>query len=256
MPTRRDGRVEPGQPVRTAFSAGAWNRAQDAADVVLGQRDGFDADGPIYGSAPYTALPCKNVSGQTVPRWGVLAITGLEVAPTGVTGPATAQYEQSPVLRGSTPTTSTNDLFGVAVEPIANNAIGRLAVDGLVQVKLEVRNTADATAGPKASTSELQSGGNGAAIIYKESGTGADKWALVRIGAGRGTVRLGTVAATWSKGATATVTQQAGDGTALSPATTFTATNYFATVTVSSGTRRVACALIDSTWVLIAAECA
>jgi hypothetical protein len=52
------------------------------------------------------------------------------------------------------------------------------------------------------------------------------------------------------------VTQQAGDGTALSPATTFTATNYFATVTVSSGTRRVACALIDSTWVLIAAECA
>jgi hypothetical protein len=131
-----------------------------------------------------------------------------------------------------------------------------LAVDGLVQVKLEVRNTADATAGPKASTSELQSGGNGAAIIYKESGTGANKWALVRIGAGRGSVRLGTVGSTWTKGNTATVTQQNGDGTALSPSTTFTATNYFATVTVPSAPRRVACALIDSTWTLIAAECA
>jgi hypothetical protein len=252
---RKDGRVEPGQPLSSAISARAWNRAQDAADIVLGQRPGVTADAASYRGAPYIALPCKNVSGQTVPRWGVLAITGLEIAPTGVTGPATSQYERSPVLRGSTPTTSTNDSFGVAVEPIANNSIGMMAVDGLVQVKLEVRNAADATAGPKASTAELQSGGSGAAIIYKESGTGANKWALVRIGAGRGTVRLGTVAATWSKGATATVTQQAGDGTALSPATTFTATNYFATVTVSSGTRRVACALIDSTWVLIAAEC-
>ena len=253
---RRDGRIEAGQSLNSAISARAWNRAQDAADLVLGQRPGMNADAASYGGAPYIALPCKNVSGQTVPRWGVLAITGLEVAPTGATGPATSQYERSPVLRGSTPTTSTNDAFGVAVEPIANNSIGMLAVDGLVQVKLEVRNAADATAGPKASTAELQSGGNGAAIIYKESGTGADKWALVRIGAGRGTVRLGTVAVTWNKGATATVTQQAGNGTALSPATTFTATNYFATVTVSSGTRRVACALIDSTWVLIAAECA
>ena len=253
---RRDGRIEAGQSLNSAISARAWNRAQDAADLVLGQRPGINAGPSAYGGAPFIALPCKNVSGQTVPRWGVLAITGLEVAPAGATGPATSQYEQSPVLRGSTPTTSTNDSFGVAVEPIANNSIGMLAVDGLVQVKLEVRNAADATAGPKASTAELQSGGNGAAIIYKESGTGADKWALVRIGAGRGTVRLGTVAATWNKGATATVTQQAGDGTALSPATTFTATNYFATVTVSSGTRRVACALIDSTWVLIAAECA
>jgi hypothetical protein len=40
MPSRRDGRVEPGQPIKTAFSASAWNRAQDAADIVLGQRPG------------------------------------------------------------------------------------------------------------------------------------------------------------------------------------------------------------------------
>jgi len=33
---RSDGRVRPGQKIDTAFSARAWNRAQDAADVVLG----------------------------------------------------------------------------------------------------------------------------------------------------------------------------------------------------------------------------
>jgi len=35
---RSDGRVRPGQKLDTAFSARAWNRAQDAADVVLGDR--------------------------------------------------------------------------------------------------------------------------------------------------------------------------------------------------------------------------
>lgn len=68
-------------------------------------------------------------------------------------------------------------------------------------------------------------------------------------------IRLGTISATWSKGSTATVTQQNGDGTAMAGSPTFTAKNYFSTVTVLSGTKRVACALIDATWVLIAAEC-
>lgn len=45
MPSRRDGRIEAGQPLRTAISAAAWNRAQDAADIVLGQRPGFAAAG-------------------------------------------------------------------------------------------------------------------------------------------------------------------------------------------------------------------
>jgi hypothetical protein len=260
MPTRRDGRIEPGQPLKTAISAAAWNRAQDAADMLMGQRPGFGAGALGGDGSPYTALPCKNVTASAVPRWGVLAISGLEITPSGTTGPATSQFESVPVLRGDTPATTTGDQFVIAVEPIAAGAIGRVAVDGVVQTKLEVRNAAHQSAGPKGSTTELVTGSPGAAVLWRESGTGAGKWALVRIGAGAGSgggaVRLGTIAATWTKGATATVTQQAGDGTALSPATTFTATNYFATVTVPSGTRRVACALIDSTWVLIAAECA
>jgi hypothetical protein len=40
MPRRPDGRIEPGQKLARAISARAWNRAQDAADIVLGERTG------------------------------------------------------------------------------------------------------------------------------------------------------------------------------------------------------------------------
>lgn len=38
-----DGRIEKGQRLSTAISARAWNRAQDAADIVLGVRPGVAA---------------------------------------------------------------------------------------------------------------------------------------------------------------------------------------------------------------------
>jgi hypothetical protein len=41
MARRIDGRIEPGQKISTALSARAWNRAQDAADIVLGERLGL-----------------------------------------------------------------------------------------------------------------------------------------------------------------------------------------------------------------------
>lgn len=48
-----DGRIEKGQRLSTAISARAWNRAQDAADIVLGARPG------VTGDAQSTArLPC------------------------------------------------------------------------------------------------------------------------------------------------------------------------------------------------------
>ena len=46
------GRVEKGQSLRSAFSARAWNRAQDAADIVLGARPGLEAI-----SGPASTLP-------------------------------------------------------------------------------------------------------------------------------------------------------------------------------------------------------
>lgn len=72
---------------------------------------------------------------------------------------------------------------------------------------------------------------------------------------GGSSIRLGTIDATWSKGATATVTQINGDGSAIDNNPTFTARNWFATVTVSGCTKKVACANVRGTWLLISAEC-
>lgn len=43
MATRKDGRIEAGQRLSRAISARAWNRAQDAADIVLGSRPSLAA---------------------------------------------------------------------------------------------------------------------------------------------------------------------------------------------------------------------
>jgi hypothetical protein len=46
------GRVEKGQSLRSAFSARAWNRAQDAADIVLGARPGIEAVNGLTSTLP------------------------------------------------------------------------------------------------------------------------------------------------------------------------------------------------------------
>jgi len=228
-PTRSDGRIESGQKLSTAISARAWNRAQDAADIVLGERTVFGADAAAYKSAPYTWVYGRTTS--AVSRWAVVAITGVAVTPTSTdTDAATVQFQSMPIVTLGTPSGSSK-ACGVAIEPIAANGIGKVAVAGAVQVKkADLHKLTDKT------------------VLWEDA-----NWALVVLQGA--SIRLGTISATWTKGQTATVTMQSGDGAAVSPTVTFTATNYFATVTVASGTRRVACARIDNTWVLIAAEC-
>lgn len=55
---RQDGRIEPGQKLSKAISARAWNRAQEAADVVLGSRQGFAADSFGFGTMGIV-VPCR-----------------------------------------------------------------------------------------------------------------------------------------------------------------------------------------------------
>lgn len=226
---RADGRIEPGQPIAGAISARAWNRAQDAADIVLGARPGLTVGDGRKPEKPYAWVYCK--PSVAVARWGILAITGVEVTPTSSeTDAATISFQDTPIITAGS-TSSTTTAWCVAVEPIASGSIGRVAVAGVVQIKSSDFNKAA-----------------GAQLLWKNS-----NWALIQIGGG---LRLGTISASWAKGATATVTEQDGDGTVRTGAPTFTAINYFSAITVSSGTRRVACGKVDDRWILIAAECA
>lgn len=242
--------VAPGQSLSLAAAQVNWINEQMRRSPAAAPRGGDF-------SAPYTWVYVRNSSGAAVTRWGILAITGVEIAPTYTTvaDRATNQFQAMPLLTGGTPTVTTT-AWCVTIEPIAAGKVGKAAVSGVVQCKVDVASEGHALVKCKASTAELQTDSSGEGLIlWKDAGTGAGKWALVRLGDGGGGVRLGTISATWSKGSTATVTRQNGDGTAIAGSPTFTAKNYFATVVVPSGTKRVACALVDATWVLIAAEC-
>lgn len=210
---RPDGRLEQGQPIRGAISARAWNRAQDAADLVLGAHSGIEG---VQGSPvlkPYTWCYCQ--PSVTVARWGVLAITGVQITPTSSSGGATASFEEMPVLTGGTPSATTT-AWCVAVEPIESGKVGRVAVGGVVQCK-----SADLG---KAS---------GAHVLWKDS-----NWALIRIQAG---VIRGTFSGTWTKGSTTTVTD------AVISGATYTAKNYIATLSGSV----CLIAYVADEWVLV-----
>jgi hypothetical protein len=210
---RPDGRLEPGQPLRGAISARAWNRAQDAADLVLGANPGTEG---VPGSPvlkPYTWVYCK--PSVTVARWGVLAITGMEITPTSSSGGATASFEEMPVLTGGTPSATTTP-WCVAVEPIESGKIGRVAVGGVVQLKAADLGKA-----------------SGAHVLWKDS-----NWALIRMQAG---VIRGTFSGTWTKGSTTTVTDAVVSGA------TYTAKNYIATLSGSV----CLIAYVADEWVLV-----
>lgn len=176
MPARQDGRIEKGQKVATAISARAWNRAQQASDIVLGASPEVIAGQAPGPSRPYTWVYCK--ASVTVDRWGILAISGLEVTPTSTsTDTATVSFQDAPVLTGGTPSATTT-AWCVAVEPIESGKIGRVAVAGVVQCKASIGDSSHKFVRAKASTTELESATIGEGLIlWKGSG-----WALIRLG--------------------------------------------------------------------------
>jgi hypothetical protein len=168
--------VNQGDPIRLAASQiNGLNR-------LLNPGAGFGSQPAVEQPTPYTWVLAKNTTSSEVPRWGVLAITGMDITP-GSNTTATSQFEQLPVVAGGTPSDTTT-AWCVAVEPIAAGKIGRVAIGGVVQVKVEVANASHVFAKCKASTSELKSTDNGEGVILWK---GSGQWALVRLGNGRGT---------------------------------------------------------------------
>jgi hypothetical protein len=230
-------KVRPGQPLR--ITAKAWNRVLDTVST----RPEFVGEEGAYGRINHV-IQIKNTTSSAVPKWGVLLITGVVNDPS-VGEASLAQYQDIPILKGSTPSESTAGKFVVAVEPIAAGKIGRAAIDGVVQCKVEIANADDKFVRCKASTAELKTGSSGdGLILWKQAGTGTNKWALVRLGASRPLVR-GTFTAPWSKGDTKTVTDAAAGGT------TYTSVKNYLTPITGSGTKDCLIAYVAGEWVLI-----
>lgn len=178
--TRRDGRVEPGQKIASAFSARAWNRAQDAADLVLDERGRFGA-GPQAGRelAPNVVL-IRNGTNLDVPLLGVLGISDVAITPS-----QDSQFAWKQLLIGAVPVLATHrDRFVIALEPIAAGTIGRAAIGGMFACKVHVTSTLHRFATVKdGDRTQLQSASCGPMQLVwtdpSESGViGLNKWAI------------------------------------------------------------------------------
>jgi hypothetical protein len=200
---RPDGRIEPGQPLRGAISARAWNRAQDAADIVLGANPGTAG---VTGSPvlkPYTWVYCK--PSVTVARWGVLAITGVAITPTSSSGGATASFEEMPVLTGDTPEAKTT-AWCVAVEPIESGKIGKVAVGGVVQAQVNVSTDSFLEyVKPRPGTTTFCTSAFGTArILWLADGGYSTRWAIIQLGCPGG-IAEGEFYGRWDYGTAKTV---------------------------------------------------
>lgn len=167
MSTDPRGHVRPGQTLALAASQVNWINEQMRKGGV-GTTPGKDF------RSPYTWVYAKNNTGSNLARWGVMAITGVEVTPTANDDDAaTVQYCTMPVLTGGAPA-DVVEKWCVAIEPIESGKIGRVAVDGAVQVrKVDLPKLAGAT------------------VLWKD-----DNWALVR--PGDNAIRLGKTQTDWN----------------------------------------------------------
>jgi hypothetical protein len=178
--TRRDGRIESGQKLSSAISARAWNRAQDAADLVLGDQARFGA-GPQAGRelAPNVVL-IRNGTNLDVPLLGVLGITDVAITPQ-----QDSQFAWKQLLIGAVPVLATHrDRFVVCLEPISAGAIGRAAIGGMFACKVHVTSTLHRFATVKdGDRTQLQSAACGPMQLvwtdaFGNNTTGLNKWAI------------------------------------------------------------------------------
>jgi hypothetical protein len=218
-------KVRPGEPVRVASQA--WNKIID--QVVTKPR--FDGN---TSAPPQTnfRVRVRNNTSTGIPRWGVLQVSNILEAPTGVG----SQFEQWPGVIGSTPASGPEGgvSYVVAVDPIPAGSIGQGAIDGVVQSRVLVLSTGHQYAKPKAGEVDyLETADSGPFRIIWKGATGPSNptgvtgptkpWALLSFEAASSVgVKLGTFTGSWAIGETSTVTFYSGTG----PTSTAAVENY------------------------------
>jgi len=168
-------KVHPGQ--RLAIPAATFNTFVDAARDFLARQQGQEAD-PLQNRPRPGVVLVRNETGDDVDRFAVLGLDAVLYTP--------EDNEQSfinqPVMKGVAPTAADHaGKFIILLEPAKDGAIVRGLVQGVAPVKLNVLREDHAFA-DVVDDGRLSSAPEGAAqILWKEDGTGEDKWALVRM---------------------------------------------------------------------------
>lgn len=167
-------KVAAGQPLQ--IPAETFNTFVDAAKDWQERQRAVSRGGSRELRSPGTTV-IRNDSGGDVVRFGVLAVSGVVIAPADNLNEFLAGW----AFTGTAPANA-GDRIVITTEPIPAGICGRALTFGLTPVQLQVVSEVDAYAGPQAGqTDKLTTGGSGTARIYfKESGTGL-KWGVVLI---------------------------------------------------------------------------
>lgn len=147
---RPDGRIEKGQRLSSAISARAWNRAQEAADLVLGVTPGVEAVTAPSRQRQFT-FPVR-ISGGTSFTFAVVG-TNISVAVTGLSAAAqSSPYSASPVATDqSFPSWSwawmhtdgvrAQGAWGICESLVPSGGVADCVFSGLTYARVKMRNT-------------------------------------------------------------------------------------------------------------------
>lgn len=171
--------VRPGDPIKVAA-----NQINGVNELL--RRSQSPPPPPAPREKPYTWCHARNAGGQTINRGSVAHVTGL--AQNVFSDSGLASYYDTPCLT-VVGFDNRNGLFefdratGVAVEPIAANAIGRIAVSGLVQALVDVVDLKHRFAFVSHRNSTVMTSGfsGGHTILYKPPYLGVQN-CLVQLG--------------------------------------------------------------------------
>ena len=146
--SRPDGRIEPGQPLRGAISARAWNRAQDAADLVLGANTGVTAGaGQPFSSRLVTSVQVQipDSFSNGMPPGMAVSINGSQSAiKSQTTGASYSGILAVEYLRGGLTyigsyDSGVNDTLGITIDGSSADALSLVCVPVVISGLAVVR---------------------------------------------------------------------------------------------------------------------
>lgn len=163
--------VQHGQPVELSA------RRHNAVNEVLRRNASTQFDRGVVAQPARTArmpdIAVRNVSGRSLDRFSVVEITGSAIAA------GTQGFQAAPVLEVDTPG---EDAIAIAVlaAPIGDGRTAGAWLHGFVTLQIDVIEADHKYVDAKNGSTQFESGEEGYAIQWKESGTGV-KWAVVNL---------------------------------------------------------------------------
>jgi hypothetical protein len=174
-----------GQPIRF--------RAEDMSEILRAIRNvrnepwrTFNQQGRTLGNDPSGIIAVRNSSGDTLNAGDVAIVKGA-----AITSEDPVSFQYSPIVdldaADETRPSGIAARYVVCQEAMQDGFVGRARIQGVTAVKVSITAATDEYAEFDGHTYLVtQAAAGSAAILWKESGTGANKWALVEIGGGGG----------------------------------------------------------------------